>query len=46
MSYHRRTEDTRLYEDSEHENLPEWALEEEDADTDEEPEPFAPGAAD
>jgi replication initiation and membrane attachment protein DnaB len=47
MCHHHRTEHTRLYEDSEHENLPEWALEEEEeTESDEEQEPFAPGAAD
>jgi hypothetical protein len=47
MCHHRSTEYTRLYEDSEHEDIPEWALEEEeDAEADDEPEPFAPGTAD
>ncbi len=46
MCHHRRTEYTRLYEDSEHEDLLEWALEEEATESDKVPEPFAPGAAD
>jgi hypothetical protein len=47
MCHHRRTEYTRLYEDSEeHEDLPEWALEEEEADAEADEEPLAPGTAD
>lgn len=53
MCHHRTPEYTRLYEESEeHEDLPEWAEEPEEADADEtegiedEPEPFAPGTAD
>lgn len=46
MCHHRRTEYTRLYEDSEHEDLPEWALDEEDEDAETDEEPLAPGAAD
>jgi hypothetical protein len=49
MCHHRTTEYTRLYEDvEEDEDLPEWAIEDETEveEADDEPEPFAPGAAD
>ena len=48
MCHHRTTERTRLYEDGEHETLPEWAVEADDEgeEDDSEPEPFAPGTAD
>jgi hypothetical protein len=50
MCHHRTTDSTRLYEDDEHEDLPEWAIEaDDDGETDDEesePEPFAPGTAD
>jgi hypothetical protein len=47
MCHHRTTEYTRLYEDEqEREDLPEWAIEESNDDTEDEPEPFAPAGAD
>ncbi|WP_256685747.1 hypothetical protein [Halococcus qingdaonensis] len=49
MCHHRTTDSTRLYEDDEHEELPEWAIEgdgETDDEEEDEPEPFTPGTAD
>ena len=50
MCHHRTTEYKRLYEESEErEDLPEWAIEDTDdatEETEDEPEPFAPGTAD
>lgn len=48
MCHHRTTEYERLYEDeTERADLPEWAIEETDADeAEDESEPFAPSVAD